>query len=94
MPQLDAAGISAEDLESLRDSAQVLRSGGGEINAARVEAEYRKILRQIEQLEVQIANNASPDTTEVDSLVRQGDVSETAADYYRRLSEQPLRLQR
>ena len=94
MPQLDAAGVSEEALQSLRDSAELLRSGGGEINAARVEAEYRNILRQIEQLEVQIANNTSPETDGIDALVRQGEVSDTAADYYRRLSEQPLRLQR
>ncbi|MFK7996054.1 MAG: hypothetical protein AB8B87_18090 [Granulosicoccus sp.] len=92
--ELDRAGVSEADLEALRGSAQLLRSGGGDINAARVEAEYRNILRQIEQLEVQIINNASPDTDGIEALVRQGTVSETAADYYRRLSEQPLRLQR
>ncbi|MFK8080949.1 MAG: hypothetical protein AB8B97_11745 [Granulosicoccus sp.] len=92
--QLDGAGVSEEDLEALRGSAQLLRSGGGDINSARVEAEYRNILRQIEQLEVQIVNNASPDTDGVEALVRQGTVSDTAADYYRRLSEQPIRLQR
>jgi hypothetical protein len=94
VPQLDAAGVSEEELESLRQSAELLSAGGGDINAARVEAEYRNILRQIEQLEVSILNNASPDSDQIEALVRRGEVSDSAADYFRRLSEQPLRLQR
>ena len=80
----------------MRESADRLRANdnSGAINAARVEAEFRNILRQIEQMEVQIVNNASPDVDKLDALVRQGEISEAAADYYRRLSEQSQLLQR
>ena len=86
--------MQSSELEALQQSADLLRRGGGQINAARVEAEYRQILRQLEKLEIEISDNASPEVAGSESLVRQGEVSDAAADYYRRLSEQPLRLQR
>jgi hypothetical protein len=94
LPQLDAVGVSAADLEALQQSAERLRQEGGQINAARVEAEYRQILRQIEKLEIEISNNASPQIVGTTRMVQQGEVTDAAAEYYRRLSEQPVRLQR
>jgi hypothetical protein len=78
----------------LRDSRDRLRTGDGQTNAARVEAEYRQILRQVEQLELQIGNNTSLGSAEYEASIRQGETTESAADYFRRLSEQPLRLKR
>ncbi|MFK7893762.1 MAG: hypothetical protein AB8B63_23295 [Granulosicoccus sp.] len=94
VPRLDALGVTEEQLEALLNSAEMLRQSGGEINAARVEAEYRQILRQVEQLEVQILNDSGSQALTQDNLARQIEVTDEAADYYRRLSEQPLRLQR
>jgi hypothetical protein len=94
VPRLDAIGVTETDLDNLRTSRDRLRNGDGQTNAARVEAEYRQILRQLEQLEVQIGNNASVDSVEYETSLRQGETTESAADYFRRLSEQPLRLKR
>ena len=94
VPRLDAVGVTQEQLDELSASADSLRQNGGEINAARVEAQYRQILRQLEQLEIQIVNNSAADAVTLDSMVQQGEITDEAADYYRRLSEQPVRLQR
>ncbi len=94
LPQLDGLGVNESELESLRQSADLIRNGDGEVNAARVEAEYRLILRQLEQLELQLTNNASLEALASESITRQGETSESAADYFRRLSEQPVRIQR
>lgn len=94
LPDLDALGVSPEDMAALQQSAQRLRDGGGQINAARVEAEFRQILKQLEKLEVQLSNNASPTVSGADNQILPGELTETAAEYYRRLSEQPVRLQR
>ncbi|NND92786.1 MAG: hypothetical protein HKN42_18165 [Granulosicoccus sp.] len=94
LPRLDGIGVSQAELEALQQSADRLRRSGGQLNAARVEAEYQQVLRQIEKLELQISNNASPGMTGSEWAVRQGEVTDAAAEYYRRLSEQPVRLQR
>ena len=90
---LDSIGIDARTLDELRASAELVRSGDGSVNAARVEAEFRRILRQIEQIELQLADNAAVDPVGESGVTRER-VSEPAADYYRRLSEQPERLRR
>jgi len=91
---LDAAGVDPLALDRLRASAEAVRAGDGSINAARVEAEFRQILRQIEQIELQLTDNAAVDTGVGEEGVARQRVSESAADYYRRLSEQPERLLR
>ena len=93
-PDLDALGVNREDIEALQQSAQRLREAQGAVNAARVEAEYRQILKQLEKLEVQIGTNASPVVSGAENQGLPGEMSESAAEYYRRLSEQPVRLQR
>jgi hypothetical protein len=91
---LESLGIDQEQLEELRGSGEVLRNGAGAINAARVEAEYQRVLRQVDQLELLLSDNATVSSDGIEAQVRQGEVSGAAAEYYRRLSEQPLRLQR
>ena len=94
IPNLDAIGIEGDALDGLRESARLFRGGDTGINAERVEAEYQKALRQIEQLELLITNNSDFESSVLEPLVHQSGVPEAAADYYRQLSEQPLRLQR
>jgi len=94
VPDLEAVGADADAIEALRAGAQVLRDGDGDINAARVEAEFRRVLREVEQLELGLAGTASPvGGTGEDAATGQA-VSERAADYYRRLSELPERTVR
>ena len=76
--------MDADALAELRASAGVVRAGDGSINGARVEAEYRRILRQIEQIELQITDNATSDPIAGESGVSPRRVSESAADYFRR----------
>ena len=94
MPNLEAIGVDRQDIEDLQQSADAIRAGGGSTNAARVDAEFQRLLRQVEQLELMIADSNRSDTVDSEALVKQGPVSDAAADYYRRLSEQPQRLQR
>ena len=91
---LGALGIDPESLEELRASADIVRSGRNGINDARVEAEYRRVLRQIERIELRITDNAAVDTPGSDASGSGERLSESAADYYRRLSERPERVQR
>ena len=91
---LGALGIDPESLEELRASADIVRSGQNGINDARVEAEYRRVLRQIEQIELRITDNAAMDTPGGGVGTSGQRLSESAADYYRRLSERPERVQR
>ena len=94
MPDLQELGIPESDLDSLRASTQALRLGNSGINQARLDAEYRNVLRLLEQLELGLADNASPGGDAGDTQVEAAEVSESAAEYYRQLSETPRRATR
>lgn len=89
LPTLEAAGISEQDLQALRDSASLIRSGSNGVNAARIEAEFNRALETIEQLELVLSGN------EVESQVgdrrlrksRVGDYEDSVSDYFESLSE-------
>ena len=93
LPDLEALGADPEALRRLAEGAAALR-GDGAVVDARLDAEFRMVLRQIEQLELQLADNASAETSTVDPAGGAGEVSEAAAEYYRRLSERPSRAVR
>ena len=82
-------GLDSAALQDLQTAAEVFRRGGsGELNNARIEAEYNRALLSLENLELQIAQALSIEGRSIDQLVREGEISEAAAEYYRQLSEQ------
>jgi len=93
LPDLEALGINPDSLQDLATAAEIFRGGSGEINAARIEAEFNRALLSLENLELQIADALVLESTTIDQMVRQGEISESAAEYFRRLSEQRLRTQ-
>ncbi len=85
-------GVSAETLADMRAMAEELSADGdrgGEENARRIEANVRLLLRQIEQIELQIYREQqalSGVRNERPATVPEG-YDRRAADYFRRLSE-------
>jgi len=51
-------------------------------------------LLSLENLELQIADALVLESNSIDQLVREGELSESAAEYFRQLSEKRLRIPR
>lgn len=89
----DAAteGLSEESLQDIDSLTSELKIGNDPENNRRIEANVRLLLRQLEQLELQIYN----DTNEVQVTRSRQRVADPegfdnqTADYFRRLSEEP-----
>ena len=88
VPQLDSLGVESTDIESLKAAADILRNAQSGVNLGRIEAEYARVLRSLESLELQLTEASSQQNTQAEQALRQGEISEAAAEYYRRLSEQ------
>nr|MBX2835315.1 hypothetical protein [Gammaproteobacteria bacterium] len=82
-------------IDELRDLVDELRQGspdeaGGAVQSARLQAEYEKALLLVEQLEIELAKSvtdaAGSGLTGSEADARPGEISESASDYYRRLS--------
>ena len=86
-------GISAETLADLREMAEQLQSDSGrdsEENDRRIEANVRLLLRQIEQIELQIYREQQASSgvrNDRPAAVPEG-FDRRAADYFRRLSDE------
>ncbi len=95
VPELEGLGIDQETLADLQISADLFRGAGDNgVNAARIEEEFNRALRNLENLELQISNSFTLESNVIEQLVRNGEISETAAEYFRQLSEQRLRVPR
>ncbi len=79
--------VSPELIDKLRQSADELAdvSMGG-TNGQRVEQAYRKLSRQLEQIELGLAGTDSTNGSAA-SRTERADVNDSAADYYRRLGQ-------
>jgi len=83
------AGLSEQSLNDIDSITQELQIGNDPENVRRIEANVRLLLRQLEQLELQIYN----DSKEVQVTRSKQRVSDPegfdsqTADYFRRLSE-------
>jgi len=95
LPDLESLGVDPSSLQELQTAAEIFRgSSSGELNAARIEAEYNRALLSLENLELQIIDALALETQSIDQLVREGEISQSAAEYYKRLSEQRVRAPR
>jgi len=83
-------GLSAETMADMRDLARQLSPGNSDENARRIDAEVRLLLRQLEQLELQIYSETQQ-ANGVRSAKRVADpqgYDQRTADYFRRLSDE------
>ncbi len=92
LQQLAGDGISelsTQTQQDLQDLARQLLPNNGEENNRRIDADVRLLLRQLEQLELQIYNDSnSVETTRSKAQVDDPKgFDQQAADYFRRLSE-------
>ena len=80
-------GFSAEDLGDLEESIDRLRQSDQGINAQRIEEQFLLTLQQVELLELALQSEGTRESSS-NGLGNGRSISETAADYFRRLSEQ------
>ncbi len=85
----DIEALSDQSRQGLNDLARELQTGNGDENNRRIEANVRLLLKQLEQLELQIYNDRkTAETTRSKQAVRDPTgFDQQAADYFRRLSE-------
>ncbi len=85
----DIEELSDQSRQGLNDLAQELQTGNGDENNRRIEANVRLLLKQLEQLELQIYNDrkTSETTRSKQAVSDPKGFDRQAADYFRRLSE-------
>ena len=92
LPDLQDLSVAEATLEELVATADRLRRLGGldpnGVNAGRIESEYQKALRLLEQIEIAVSSSSNASQTNRSALSGgSSDYRKEVADYYRDLSE-------